>query len=475
MGFLTNLGLAAGRNILYGQEFQEKQAELDLRKQQVAMGQMAMQQAQRQQQTQQAVGSFLASEAAKDQSNVTDPVKAAQDYQKAAAIALQNGDFTSANTMGELAKGKLNEAKEQSAVLAQQQQKKKEDLAETAEGYAANPTPEAARSLMQKAVDAGVPPSQIPMPGTPQWGSWVNQQTLASKTAAQQADFKQKAYEMDANRQEKQREFKERELDRQAQRQQTALLRESAAEDRKMRLDMERERLDMAKEKAAAGPKQSANQIAANNAIVASASEGLRGLKNIGAMSSDATAGPFAGLHDGTILDTIAKTGSQILTPTDMQIYHVAAAGMGLEVARTLTLGGGRGANQSLINEMQSIVEVKPGESKATALFKFSNAADIIRNRLSTLPDTPDPKVAAQRKELEADLDKIPTPQQVLASVKTQKERDHLLGIQGSMADLAGQVAGSTQLPGGADAGAGSNAPPIPANIQSLVDKYRSK
>lgn len=454
-GFLTNLGLAAGRNILYGQEFQEKQADLDLKKQQLAMGQMAMQRAQQQQATQQAVGSFLASEAAKDQSNLTDPIKAAGEYQKAAGIALRNGDFVSANEMGELAKGKLSEAKEQAATLAQQQQVKKEALAEAADTFVSGQNPEAAKDLMRKAVDAGVNPSTIPMPGTPQFAKWANDQTLASKTAAQRADFVQKAYEMNANREEKQREHADNMQLRQQGMQQTAMLREAM-------IGIQRERLDIAKEKAAAPPKQSANQIAANNAIVASAAEGLRGLKNIGAMSSDATAGPFAGLHDGTILDAIAKSGTQAMTPQDMQVYHVAAAGMGLEVARTLTLGGGRGANQALINEMQNIVEVKPGESKATALFKYTNAADIIRNRLSTLPDTPDAKVAAQRAQLEEDLNKIPTPQDVLKAVKNPKEREKLLGVQSSMAELAGQVSASTALPGGPDAGAGTVAPPIP-------------
>lgn len=489
-GFLTNLGISYGNSLIYGQEYQKKQADLDLEKQQIQMGQIALGQAQQRQQTQQAVGQFLASEAAKDQSNVTDPVKVSQQYEKAAGIALQNGDFASANTMNDLAKGKLAEAKEQSAALAQQQQVKKEALSNAADDYASAPSSGAASDLMRKAVDAGVNPTTIPQPGTPQFASWANQQALASKTASQKADFLQKAYEMNANRQEKQQEHADNVALRTATIRQTAAYQNGMLDLRRAEMADKQDRAPQTKDIGGStyeydpagrikgardtpdpgwvkvgGPKQTAQMQQTNNAIVASASEGLRGLKNIGAMSSDATAGPFAGLHDGTILDSIAKTGTQAMTPTDMQIYHVAAAGMGLEVSRTLTLGGGRGANQALINEMQNIVEVHPGESKATALFKYSNAADIIRNRLSTLPDTSDPKVMAQRKELESDLEKIPTPQQVLSAVGSPKERQKLLGIQSNMAELAGKVADSSgeSLPGGADTGAGTNVPPLPS------------
>ena len=455
-GFLTNLGLAAGRNLLYGQEFQEKQEDIQLKKQQLQMGQLAMQQAQRQQQTQQAVGSFLASEQAKDQATITDPAKSAQMYEKAAALALQSGDFASANTMSEIAKGKLNEAKEQMQVQAQQQQVKKEALASAADAYATNPTADGAKDLMRKAVDAGVNPTSIPMPGTPQFASWVNAQQLASKTAAERADFLEKVQENRTKMAIEQQNHADNVALRRESMQQTAMLRESM-------LSLERERLDIAKAKAAAPAKESAQAQAANNAIIGSASEGLRGLRVVGALDSDQTAGPFQGLANGTILDAVAKTGGNILTSEDQQIYHTATAGLGLELARTMTLGGGRGANQATIDELQNVVTAHPGDTKATALFKYSNAASIIKNRLESMPTPGNKEQADKRQKLLDDLNKIPEPQQILKVVKDPKLRAKMLASQESMSTAMDKVGAETGLPGTPDAGAGTAAPPLPA------------
>ena len=464
-GTLGSIVAGAGNAIIAGKELQEQDENIQLKKQQIAMGALALQSAQKQQQTQQVVGQFLASEAAKDQSNVTDPAKSAQMYEKGAAMALQNGDFTSANEMGELAKGKLAEARQQMAVQQQEQQQKKESLASAADDYAANPTPEGYKDLARKAIDAGANPTQIPIPGTPQFASWLNQQQLASKTAAQRADFVQKAYEMDANRREKQQEHQDNVALRQASMQQTAMMREAMLADKQQMRQMERERLDLEERKfAAGGTKETSQQRQSNNAIIASGSEAVRGLHVIGALDSDQTAGPFQGLAHGTILESLAKTGSNILTTEDQQIYHTATAGLGLELARTMTLGGGRGANQATIDELQDVVTAHPGDTKATAIFKFSNAADIIRNRLESMPTPGDAEQAGKREALLKDLAKVPTPQQVLATVKDPKQRQKMLASQESMSAAMDKIdTGTPGLPGSGTGNAPVNAPPLPS------------
>ena len=461
-GFLSNLAHAAGQNLLYGQEFQRKQEDIELNKQRIAIGQIALQNAQRQQQTQATVGAFLSSEAAKDASAFTDPAKSAQLYEKAAGVALQNGDFQSANEMGELAKGKMAEAKEQLVVAAQQKHQKMEDLSTTADSYASNPTADGAKELMRKAVDAGVNPTSIPMPGTPQWGTWVNEQKKAGMDSKSRADLAQKAYDTNANRELRLQEHADSVALRQQSMQQNAMLREAMISIRRQELqDRETERAA----KAAAPTKETANEKNTTKAIIASASEGVRGLHVIGALDSDQTAGPFAGLHDGTILDAVAKTGTNAMTTDDAQIYHTAAAGMGLEVSRALTLGGGRGANQATINEMQNIIEAHPGDSKATALFKYANAADIIRNRLESMTPPQDSVQEANRQRLLKDLSKIPAPADIIKAVKNPKERSKMLAAQGSMANVQDKMAAesATGLPGSPDAGSGSTAPPLPS------------
>ena len=467
-GTLGSIVAGAGNAIIAGKELQEQDENIQLKKQQIAMGALALQNAQRQQQTQQVVGQFLSSEAAKDQSNVTDPVKAAGMYEKGAAMALQNGDFTSANEMGELAKGKLAEAKQQMAVQQQEQQQKKESLANAADDYAANPTPEGYKDLARKAIDAGANPTQIPMPGTPQFASWLNRQQLASKTAAQVADFTQKAYEMDANRREKQQEHQDNVALRQQSMQQTAMLREAMLADRQQALQMERERLDLEEKKATAGPRQTAQQANMTQSIVASASEAVRGLRVVGAMANAQTEGPFQGLNNGTILDSVAKTGGNIMTSENQQMYHTATAGLGLEVGRALTLGGGRSANESTIRELQDVITAHPGDTNGTALFKYANATDIIRNRLESMATPADPEMASKREDLLKQLQKVPTPEQVLAVVKDPKQRQKMIAAQGSMADLSAKIveesgAGTPGLPGPGTGNTPVNAPPLPS------------
>jgi len=485
-GFLTNLGLAAGRNIITGQELQEKQEDIDLKKQQIAMGQIAIANAQRQQQTQQAVGSFLSSEAAKDASNVTDPVKAAGMLERGAQVALQGGDFVTANTMGELAKGKLQEAKEQAAAVAQQQQVKKEALANAADDYAANPTPEGYKDLARKAIDAGQKPTEIPMPGTPQFASWLNNQKLASKDASQKADFVQKAYEMDQNRQEKQREYDQTQKRILQEHRDNVMLREAMiqAKAEKAPSHIEtatgiyeynpdqsikgtRDLADPAYVKIGAS-KQGQNASNVSQAVVASSREALRGLRIIGAMDTGQTTGPFTGINDGTLVHQLTNTGTNVLTPEDMQDYNVATKGLGLEISRAMTLGAGRGANQATINEMQDIVTAHAGTPKAVAVFKYANAIDIIRNRLESTGTLPNPEQEAMRQEALKQMQKVPLPEDVLKATKDAKLRRQMLTTGGSMADTAEKMqvesqSGGVGLPGSGTGNAPADLPPLPA------------
>jgi len=483
MGFLTNLGLAAGRNIITGQELQQQQEDIQLKKQQIAMGQIAIANAQRQQQTQQAVGSFLSSEAAKDASNVTDPVKAAGMLERGAQVALQGGDFVTANTMGELAKGKLQEAKEQAAAVAQQQQVKKEALATAADDYAANPTPEGYKDLARKAIDAGQNPTQIPMPGTPQFASWLNNQQLASKTAAQRADFVQKAYEMDQNRQEKQREHQDNVALRQQSMQQTAMLREAMLADRQQALQMERERLDLDKQKfaegGATGQRQSKQEADRVNAVVGNAAEAVRNLDVLSEMKIGTSNTPFANLHDESFLDAFAKAGTNIITPANTQMLASAQGGLVSELTNINVIGPGtRGPTQARIEEMHKALDFQPGSPPIVNLFRFANAADIARVRLKNVPDELlSPSALASKKEQLEILDKIPSPKQVYKAAQNSPYAAQVNATQASIGDvskdllnMAKPASAKTEstpgLPGSGTGNAPVNIPPLPAGFK---------
>lgn len=508
-GFLTNLGLAAGRNILYGQEYQERQADIDLKKQQVQLGQLALQQKQTQMQSQQAIGNFLQSEAQKDTSNITDPAQTAKMYQKAAGLALQSGDFVSANTMEELAKGSMQNAKEQAVVVQQQQQVKKEALANAASDYAANPSSEGAQDLMRKAVDAGVNPSQIPTPGTPQWGSWVNQQSLASKTAAQRADFVQKAYEMDQNRQEKQREHNDNVQLRQAQMAQSAQVREAMINIQKGNLqlrtmeleDRQSHRADTAPSvkdfggstyqydptgKVAGdrdlpdqgwvkmGEKLTAQQKTGVSRGSYSASEVARSLDKILQFDPGTTGSPFAHLGAKTPLEAMVKIGSNKLTPAQYQAMTVNAAGLGNQIASLESALGGRMAAGTQQQHLQDMAVPQPGDSGYTAAYKVANAKELTITALKHLPGNYANTAAG--KEQIAELEKsVPfSTNQIIDLMKKDpntKSSDAAIRkmlsdtqkVESNVANAAAGLGGGTGLPGSGDAGAGLSVPPIPA------------
>jgi len=407
MGFLTNLGLAAGRNIITGQELQEKQEDIDLKKQQIAMGQIAIANAQRQQQTQQAVGSFLSSEAAKDASNVTDPVKAAGMLERGAQVALQGGDFVTANTMGELAKGKLQEAKEQAAAVAQQQQVKKEAFATAADDYAANPTPDGYKDLARKAIDAGENPTKIPMPGTPQFASWLNNAKLASKTASQRADFVQKAYEMDQNRRARQQEHAETEKRLLMEHRDNVMLREAMIQakektaeekapktqtvgdttyeyDPSGKLQGDRNLPDKAW--VALGQKMSSQQMQGAARGTYAAAEIHRTLANVLKFDPGTTTSPFSHLGASTPLEALTKVGFQKLTPAQSQALQVNAAGLGNFIASLDSAMGGRMAAGEQQAHLQEMGTPGPGDSGYTALYKVANAKEMAITALQYLP-----------------------------------------------------------------------------------------
>lgn len=496
MGFLTNLGLAAGRNIVYGQEFQEKQADLDLKKQQLAMGQMAMQQAQKQQQTQAAVGSFLQSEMVKDAAAITDPVQTAKLYEKASGVAMQNGDFVTANQMGELAKGKLNEAKEQATVFMQQQQQKKESLSSAASDYEANPSADTAKALMQKAVDAGVNPSQIPQPGTPQWGTWVNEQTRASMNGKEKAAFVQKQYEMDANRKEKQAEHADNVALRQAQMAQTGMLREAMIgiqrESLALREEEHRDRMANAGEKAPTvkdfggsqyqfdpsgkiagdrdlpdqhwvkmGEKLTSQQKTGISRGSYAAAEVSRSLGKALQFDPGTTTGPFAHLGAHTPMDALVKIGSNKLTPAQYQSMNVNAAGLGNQIASLESALGGRMAAGTQQQHLQDMAVPQPGDSGYTAAYKIANAKELTVTALKHLPgnfaNTPQGK--AQIAEIEKSVpfntdDVIKAMKKDPDSKKSDKEIRQLVldsaKVKENITEAApGVGAGASSLPQG--------------------------
>lgn len=409
-GFLKGLGQEYGGNLVAGQEFQSNALNNQLKQQQLQMGQLALGQQQKQIQTQKDVGDFVNSEVQKDAANITDPTQTSRMYEKAAGIALRDGDFASANTMSELAKGKLQEAKEAAAYQQQQQQVKKEALADSASDFTANPTSEGAADLARKAVAAGVNPTTIPAPGTPQFATWANQQQLASKTASQKADFTQKAYETDANRREKQQEHADNVQLRLEQMRATASnqqanrdLREAMVADRKQRapeirdvsgsqyqydpsqsVKGDRDLGDPAWVKI--GEKMTSQQKTGVSRGSYAAAEVSRSLGKVLQFDPGTTTSPFSHLGAHTPVEALVKVGFDKMTPAQVQSMQVNAAGLGNQIASLEAALGGRMAAGTQQSHLQDMAVPQPGDTGYTAAYKVANAKELTITALEHLP-----------------------------------------------------------------------------------------
>lgn len=499
-GFLQGLGLAYGNSLIQGTALEQKQAQADLMKQEAAQSQMQTQQMQQEMQTRKSIGAFIQSQTQLEGADAANPLNQAKMYTKAAGLAASQGDLASAQEMSGLARQAQQDGIEQTKVLVQQQAQKKEALATAADNLPDNPSQDQVSDLVRKAVDAGVDPLSIPKPGTPALMTWVNQQKLAGMTSSQRAEFVQKAADLKANRDMKWQEHEDSVGLRQAQMQQTAAFREDslalrASEDAvrnadradkaknpqvidiggtkwerdpDMKLKGERNPTDPTLVKLGDKP-PTAQQQRDSNMLAGAGAEAARNLEQMGRFGAGTTQSPWVHLTDHDAIDAIKATGTHALTPEQTQMFESSTSGLALELGRIATAGGGRTANNSQIQEIQKQITPRSGDTNLTAAYKLSTAAQMALTRLQASPEPTDPKVKASWDATIATLQKYPDPDQILnaASAKDKKQLEHWAGSYQTLLDKVSADSVVDQ-----HSSAAGSAPP---DIQSLVDKYRSK
>lgn len=445
-GFFGQLGYQAGQNILYGQEQQDRQATIDIKRAEAATMQMSALQKKQQMETQQAIGQAIASDNALNGAKVTDPLQQAQMYDKAAGIATSRGDFATAKQMSDLANNQRQAAGEQAKAVAQQQHQANENLATAADELASNPTPDNLKRLVDATKAAGKNPLDIPPPGTPQFTTWLNQQKKAGMDSKQRAELAEKTVEFQQRQQDRKEEFAQREQDRREQAAFRAQMAAGMAEDRKARLQMERERIDLQKQQfdykkefggGAGGGVQGANTT---TAIAGAAAEALRNVKNMQSFDTGTTASPFVNLTDHSVLDAIAKSGSNAGTPQEIQMFQTAGSGLATQVGRIETLGAGRGVNQTQINQLEKQLIPTAGDSNATSAYKLATAADIVATRMRNQPPPREPALRAEWDKTLSTLDAMVKPEDVLKATKDPKAKEQIRNFRGEYSSLLSKV-----------------------------------
>jgi hypothetical protein len=492
-GFLQGLGLAYGNDLIQGAALEQKKAQADLMKTEAQQAQMQSQQMQQQMKTRQDIGAFLKSQTDLEGADAAQPLNQAKMYTKAAGLAASQGDLASAQEMSGLAKQAQQDALEQTKVQATQQAQKKELLANTAANVPDNPTREQSLDLMRKAVDAGVDPTTIPTPGTPAFLAWKNQQQLAGMDSKSRAEFLEKAADTKARRDEQWQIHSDNVDLKRASMQQTAQFREmeiglrrDAMADRTQRApqtidvgaakyeydpdsSVKGERLATDPRYVKLGNKVSTTQENNTVATGKAAANVSRDLDQMGRFPTGTANSPFAHITDHDFLSSISKVGSNALTPEQVQMFGTSTGGMSTELGRVLTIGAGRGANQSLINEVKTFTTPNAGDTNLEAAYKMATAAQMVK---TTMENTPPPNDQSVRKGWDATLSKVssfPSPEEILKAA-SGPQRKQLSSLDGTYTQLLGKVQdavtknnSSEPLPGGGDVGAGNSAPPIPA------------
>lgn len=492
-GFLQGLGLALGNDLVQGQRYDMNQARLELEKSQAQQSQMQTQQMQQQMKTQKDLGAFIQSQIALDSGAATTALGQAQLYSKAAGFAASQGDFASAVEMTKLAENAQNDARQQAVVQMQQKHMANEDLANAADAYSSNPTRDGAMELARKAIAAGQNPASIPANlNSPEGQAWVNQQKLAGMDSAKRAEFVQKAADIKANRDMRWQEHEDSVGLRQAQMQQTAAfreaslgiqreslaLRQSEAADRAEREPkivtigsnqyefdrsgtMKGDRLASDPRYVKIGEKTTAQQESNAKAIGGAAAEATRNLDQMSRFPTGTVNSPFAHMTDHEFTTSLSKTATNIITPEQVQMFQTSSSGLATELSRVMTLGGGRGANQSVINEVKQQITPTAGDTNLEAAYKLSTGAQIVLTRMQSQSAPQDPQAAKKWNETMATLEKYPTPEQIL-NAASGKSKQKLQTLEGSYTNLLNKI-DQESLPGGADAGAGTNVPPLPS------------
>jgi hypothetical protein len=489
-GFLQGLGLQYGRSLMYGQEFEKQKAQTDLLKSEALIEGTRAQQMQQQIKTQKDLADFISSQQQLDGKEASQPLEQARMYQKASGIALQHGDMQSAKEMMDMSRQASQDAQTQVVTAAKQQAMKNEAVGTSAQAYADNPTPEGFNDVVRKAIAAGVNPSTIPVdPNSAEGKAWINTQKLAGMTSKERAEFTEKTADIKARRDEQIQNHRDNIALREATLQQTASYRDAMIglrrEEISSRADKAPKTIDVAgatyeydpqgqvkgdrlasdSRYVKLGQKITATQENNTVALGGAAAEAARNIKQMANFHVGTANSPFQHLGDHTFVDALSKTATNALTNEQIQMFQTSSAGLALELSRVATIGAGRGANQSVINEMQKLTTPTAGDTNLTMAYKLSTAAQIALTRMEATPPPSDQSAASKWQETQSFLKSLPTPEQI-QNVAGTKEGHKLASINHTYAQAMVEInkqTGQEGLPGTPDVGAGTKAPPLPA------------
>lgn len=455
-----SIGLGAGQSMIYGAEQQQREANLAATQTDTAFKQMQLMMQQKEMRNREILAGSVSANMQSAGDNLSTTQKMSQVLTKSAAEAETRGDFLGAKTLLEQAKSYESIAKTDAENLQRQQQSQKEDAAKSAINYMEAPSFEGAQAVAQAAVKAGIKPQDIPMPDDPKFVPFVQQLARAPLTSEKVLTMKAAKEEADRKFQERKEEFQTAEKRRLEDSREKAIDRDENRELRReiarghqalqsQLIEFRRESLRLQAEKqSSGGTKLTAQQSNIISGVTTMVHEGARSLRAISEMAADTRNSPFGDLTGHNVISSLARGGSNVVTPENSQMLAAASSNLGRNVLTAETLGTGRAPTQTQIEDMQKTVAPQVGDTGYTAAYKLATANAIMLNRLETTPKHADPEVQAKRDEDLAYMRKFVTPEAIYKASKADaKSRQQIERSAKSIGDMMLQMGKAADRP----------------------------
>ena len=420
------------------------QEDITLKQQQIQQNQQAQQAQQEQKSLFGRYASIIGSNNQADAAAVNDPIAISKKYDAAAQTAMASGDFSSAKEFLALGSEQRKLSKEARQEQTEQKAAAYDELGTASMDFLANPTANGYAKITRAAISAGVNPQDIPMPTDPQFPAWARAQEMKSKTASKVVEADDKLKEKESDRAEKQKEFAAREAERLLTAQQTAAHQRMEEGLRQQEVNIQAKRLALEQEKMGGTDMTAKEKSGASSALAGAAQVQLQ-LQRFEAASPIDTSGVFATLKaGGSITDALSKVAGNTITPTQQQILSANSAGMGKNIANTLTaVEGGRAPTEAQAKAIEAASAPQAGDTVLTSLYKNAAVKEEMAAAIGgrTLKD---PQQQARQQELLAFYKPAISSIDIIKFVRdhgTEADKQAMLGAQKSLGDASSVLA----------------------------------
>jgi hypothetical protein len=242
--FLRGIGLAAGRNIEWGQRNDLLNADIALKQQQVQSGQADIDAKNALIAARASIGQQIAADSANTQQTIADPKHQADIWGRAEAQFTLAGDNEGAIRAGKLHDDYQKQTADAAVAATKEAQESKNVLSSAALNFRVTPSPENAAAVSKAAIETGINPLDLPPPGSKQFATWAKQYETSSMTGKEHYDALEKEREFAINKKAETDRLVAQEADKAATRALRAQVQAGIVGDRKDRAEDKRSHTD---------------------------------------------------------------------------------------------------------------------------------------------------------------------------------------------------------------------------------------